>query len=66
MSDKANAPPPPLLKRERLDPAIFQLPLEKMRDGYYTDKYFLYTRDVLLKEGDRHTVTMQVFQKRRA
>lgn len=66
MSDKANAPPPPLRKRQRLDPAIFQLPVEKMRDGYYTDKYFLYTRDVLLKEGHRHTVTMQVFQKRRA
>ena len=66
MSDKATAPPPPLLKRERLDPAIFQLPVEKMRDGYYTDKYFLYTRDVLLKEGHRHSVTMQVFQKRRA
>ena len=66
MTDKANAPPPPLRKAQRLDPSIFQLPVEKMRDGYYTDKYFLYTRDVLLKERDRRTVTMQVFQKRRA
>ncbi len=66
MNDKANAPPPPLRKPERLDPSIFQLPVEKMRDGYYTDKYFLYTRDVLLQEGHRHTVTMQVFQKKRA
>ena len=66
MTDKLNAPPPPLLKKKRLDPSIFQLPVEKMRDGYYTDKYFLYTRDVLLKEGHRHTVTMQVFQKKHA
>jgi nicotinate phosphoribosyltransferase len=66
MNDKANAPPPPLRKQERLDPSIFQLPVEKMRDGYYTDKYFLYARDVLLAEGHRHTVTMQVFQKKRA
>ena len=66
MSDKANGPPPPLRKQDRLDPAIFQLPVGKMRDGYYTDKYFLYTRDVLLGEGHRHTVTMQVFQKKHA
>ena len=23
--------------RERLDPSIFDLPVEKMRDGYYSD-----------------------------
>lgn len=66
MSDKANSPPPPIRKEKRLDPSIFQLPVEKMRDGHYTDKYFLYTRDVLLAENDRRTVTMQVFQKKRA
>jgi nicotinate phosphoribosyltransferase len=66
MNDKLQGPPPPLRKDQRLDPAIFQLPVEKMRDGYYTDKYFLYARDVLLAEGDRSTVTMQVFQKRAA
>jgi nicotinate phosphoribosyltransferase len=66
MDDKLSSPPPPLRKPARLDPAIFQLPVEKMRDGYYTDKYFLYTRDVLLAEKDRRRVTMQVFQKKRA
>jgi nicotinate phosphoribosyltransferase len=66
MNDKLPGPPPPIRKDRRLDPAIFQLPVEKMRDGYYTDKYFLYTRDVLLAEGDRRTVTMQVFQKKSA
>lgn len=66
MNDKANGPPPPLRKAERLDPSIFQLPVEKMRDGYYSDKYFLYARDVLLAEKDFTHVTMQVFQKKHA
>lgn len=59
-------PPPPIKKRERLAPEIFQLPVEKMREGYYSDKYFLYARDVLLAENDRRQVTMQVFCKKQA
>ncbi|MGQ0814537.1 MAG: quinolinate phosphoribosyl transferase [Gemmatimonadota bacterium] len=59
-------PPPPIQRPERLPPEIFQLPIEKMRDGYYSDKYFLYTRDVLLAERNRSAVTMQVFQKKHA
>ncbi len=59
-------PPPPLQYPDRLDPAIFQLPVEKMRSGYYTDKYFVRTRDVLRGEGRDPVVTMQVFQKRDA
>ena len=34
--------------RKRLDPAIFDLPVEKMRAGYYTDAYFNHTRATLL------------------
>ena len=30
--------------RKRLDPAVFDLPVEKMRAGYYTDAYFNHTR----------------------
>ncbi|HUP89590.1 MAG TPA: hypothetical protein VM100_09575 [Longimicrobiales bacterium] len=59
-------PPPPIKKRERLAPEIFQLPVEKMREGYYSDKYFLYARDVLLAENDRRQVTMQIFCKKQA
>jgi nicotinate phosphoribosyltransferase len=66
MDDKRQGPPPPIRKPERLQPAIFQLPVEKMRDGHYTDKYFLYTRDVLLAENDHRSITMQVFQKKAA
>ncbi len=51
-------PPPP-----RLDPAIFNLPVEKMRAGYYSDKYFVRARDILLNDDYSPRVTVQVFGK---
>jgi nicotinate phosphoribosyltransferase len=49
--------------QRRLDPAIFNLPVERLRAGYYTDAYFNLTKE-LLEAEDRHPhVTMQVFQK---
>src|SRR6266581_7906103 len=53
-------------RRPRLDPAIFHLPVERMREGYYSDKYFVRAREVLLKDRHRPCVTMQVFGKARA
>ncbi len=53
-------------RRGRLDPAVFDLPVEKMREGYYTDQYFNHTRAALLADGRRPRVVMQVFQKNRA
>ena len=50
-------------RRPRLDPAIFNLPVEKMRAGYYSDKYFTRAREILLADGCRPRVTMQVFGK---
>jgi nicotinate phosphoribosyltransferase len=42
---------------------VFRLPVERIRDGYYSDAYFNFTRDLLV-ETDRHAqVTVQVFQK---
>jgi nicotinate phosphoribosyltransferase len=49
--------------RRRLDPSVFDLPVEKMRAGYYTDAYFNHARAALLQDGRRPTVVMQVFQK---
>jgi nicotinate phosphoribosyltransferase len=55
----------PATKR-RLDPSVFRLPAEKIREGYYTDAYFNFTK-ALLEAEDRHpVVTMQVFQKRQS
>src|SRR5579871_544351 len=48
----------------RLDPGIFRLPVDRIRHGYYSDAYFVYTKEVLEEEGHHPHVTMQVFQKR--
>jgi nicotinate phosphoribosyltransferase len=48
----------------RLDPTIFRLPVERIRDGYYSDAYFVYTKQLLEAENRHPHVTMQVFQKR--
>jgi nicotinate phosphoribosyltransferase len=50
----------------RLPPETFRLPVERMREGYYTDQYFNLTRDLLELEGHRPRVLMQVFQKQDA
>jgi nicotinate phosphoribosyltransferase len=47
----------------RLDPAIFRLPVDRIRQGYYSDAYFVYTKELLEAEGHHPRVTMQVFQK---
>jgi nicotinate phosphoribosyltransferase len=52
--------------RKRLDPGVFDLPVEKMRAGWYTDAYFNHTRAALLEDGRHPIVLMQVFQKRDA
>jgi nicotinate phosphoribosyltransferase len=48
----------------RLDPDVFRLPVERMRSGYYSDAYFVYTKHLLEAEGQHPHVLMQVFQKR--
>jgi nicotinate phosphoribosyltransferase len=53
-------------RAERLPPEIFDLPVEKMREGYYTDAYFNRTREVLLADGRHPRIVMQVFQKKAA
>jgi nicotinate phosphoribosyltransferase len=52
--------------RPRLDPEIFNLPVAKMRAGYYSDKYFVRAREILLADHYRPRVTMQVFGKTEA
>lgn len=54
------------MPRKRLDPSIFHLPVERMRAGYYSDKYFVRARETLVKDRHRPRVTMQVFGKSKA
>jgi nicotinate phosphoribosyltransferase len=53
-------------RKKRLPPEIFDLPVEKMREGYYTDAYFNHARETLLADGRRPRVVMQAFQKKKA
>jgi len=56
--------PPPRAPRTRLDPHVFDLPVEKMRAGWYTDAYFNHARAALLRDGRRPRVVLQAFQKK--
>src|SRR6201999_1434237 len=51
-------------ERVRMAPSVFRLPVEKLRDGYYSDAYFNLTK-ALLEADDHHPrVVMQVFQRK--
>jgi nicotinate phosphoribosyltransferase len=52
------------MPRNRLDPAIFRLPEVRIREGYYSDAYFNFTKELLEAENHRPRVLMQVFQKK--
>ena len=52
--------------KTRLPPEIFDLPVEKMRAGWYTDAYFNHARETLLQDGLHPRVVMQVFQRKDA
>jgi nicotinate phosphoribosyltransferase len=47
----------------RLSPDVFRLPVDRIRTGYYSDAYFVYTKQLLEAERRHPRVTMQVFQK---
>lgn len=51
------------MPRNRLDPSVFHLPVERMVEGYYSDKYFVRAREILFADGHSPRVTMQVFGK---
>ena len=54
----------PQPSRQRLAPEIFDLPVEKMRAGWYTDAYFNHARATLLADGRYPNAVVQVFQKK--
>jgi nicotinate phosphoribosyltransferase len=52
--------------KQRLAPEVFDLPVEKMRAGWYTDAYFNHARATLLADGRHPNVLVQVFQKKQS
>ena len=49
--------------KKRLDIHSFDLPVDKIKSGFYTDKYFLRTADILNADNKNPQVLMQVFQR---
>jgi nicotinate phosphoribosyltransferase len=49
----------PPRRRKRLDPAVFNLPVEQIRQGYYTDTYFVRAREMVRNDKRTPVVTMQ-------
>ena len=50
-------------RKKRLDPTAFNLPVEQIRAGLYTDTYFVRSREVLRAEGRSPRVLIQVSGK---
>ena len=54
------------MTRPRLAPEVFALPVERLREGYYSDAYFNFSKQVLEAHDLHPHVTLQVFQKQAA
>lgn len=52
------------IRGKRLGLKIFNLPTEKIKRGWYSDKYFSRTKEVLLKDNLHPNVVMQVFTRK--
>ena len=51
-------------ERVRMAPSVFRLPVEKIREGYYSDAYFNLTKSLLESDDHHPRVLMQVFQRK--
>ena len=51
-------------RKRRLDPAAFSLPVEQIKSGFYTDTYFVRSREILRAENRSPKVMIQVSGKR--
>ena len=51
-------------ERVRLAPSVFRLPVDKIRDGHYSDAYFTFTKALLEADGHHPRVLMQAFQRK--
>ncbi|MGH7615865.1 MAG: nicotinate phosphoribosyltransferase, partial [Gemmatimonadaceae bacterium] len=52
-------PQMPPRRRKRLEPALFNLPVEQIKQGYYTDVYFVRACEIVRQEKKASIVTMQ-------
>ncbi len=52
--------------KTRLEPKVFKVPIDKIRAGYYSDKYFLRVSQILRKEQYNPRVLYQFFVRKPA
>jgi len=52
--------------KERLDPRIFNIPVERIKRGWYSDKYFVRTKEILERDHRHSRAVMQVFCRKEA
>ncbi len=55
-----------MLRGRRLDPKVFKVPIDRIRAGYYSDKYFTKYIEVLKKDNYSPRVLYQFFPRRDA
>ena len=48
----------------RVAPWVFRVPVEKIRNGYYSDKYFTRTQEILVKDDYKEIIEYQFFLRR--
>ncbi len=54
------------MSKTRLDPKVFKVPIDKIRAGYYSDKYFMRVSEILRKERYNPRVLYQFFVRKPA
>jgi len=53
-----------LNERKRLDPRVFKVPIDRIRAGYYSDKYFTRYVEVLKKDNKHKRALYQFFPRK--
>ncbi|MFC1549114.1 nicotinate phosphoribosyltransferase [Candidatus Omnitrophota bacterium] len=51
---------------KRLKPSVFDIPVEKIKGGWYSDKYFVRTKKILQKDKNHNRALMQIFCRKDA
>lgn len=51
---------------KRLKPSVFDIPVAKIKRGWYSDKYFVRTKNILEKDLNHNRAMMQVFCRKDA
>ncbi|MGI6092477.1 MAG: nicotinate phosphoribosyltransferase [Veillonellaceae bacterium] len=52
--------------KSRLSPDVFRIPVEEIKNGFFSDSYFLRTQEILNRDNYHPRVLMQVFQRQHA